>query len=66
MDNKLYKTMEFLKSIFLLNTIWLLMCIPIVTIFPATTAMFAVLREWKTQGDIQVLSALYSTFKRKL
>ncbi|MFJ7936387.1 YesL family protein [Sporosarcina sp. NPDC096371] len=57
MDNTLYKTMEFLKNIFLLNTIWLLMCIPIVTIFPATTAMFAVLREWKTQGDIQVLSA---------
>lgn len=57
MDNKLYKTMEFLKNIFLLNTIWLLMCIPIVTIFPATAAMFATLREWKTQGDIQVFSA---------
>jgi uncharacterized membrane protein YesL len=57
MDNKLYKTMDFLKNIFLLNTCWLLMCIPIVTIFPATTAMFAVLREWKTQGDIHVFSA---------
>lgn len=63
MDNKLYKTMEFLKNIFLLNTIWLLMCIPIVTIFPATTAMFAVLREWKTQGDIQVLSAYIRLLK---
>ncbi len=57
MDSKLYKVMEFLKNIFLLNTFWLLMCIPIVTIFPATTAMFAVLREWKTQGDIQVFPA---------
>lgn len=63
MDNKLYKTMEFLKSIFLLNTIWLLMCIPIVTIFPATTAMFAVLREWKTQGEIQVFSAFVRYLK---
>ncbi|WP_318615247.1 YesL family protein [Sporosarcina sp. YIM B06819] len=63
MDNKLYKTMEFLKTIFLLNTIWLLMCIPILTIFPAITAMFAVLREWKTQGDIRVLSAYSRFFK---
>ncbi|GHH97856.1 YesL family protein [Neobacillus kokaensis] len=57
MDGKLYKTMEFWMNIFLLNILWLLMCIPIVTIFPATTAMFAVLREWKTQRDIRVFSA---------
>jgi uncharacterized membrane protein YesL len=63
MDNKLYKTMDFLKNIFLLNTLWLLMCIPIVSIFPATTAMFAVLREWKTEGDIQVLSTYFRFLK---
>jgi len=43
--------LEKFTSFFLLNILWLFMCIPIVTIFPATAAMFAVVRQWIRQED---------------
>ncbi|MFC0472757.1 YesL family protein [Halalkalibacter kiskunsagensis] len=43
--------LEKLTSFFLLNILWLIMCIPIITIFPATAAMFAVVRQWIRKED---------------
>lgn len=48
---------------FLLNALWLVMCLPILTIFPATTAMFGVVREWQKHKDIRVISAYFRHFK---
>lgn len=62
-DGKVYKAMEFIKNALLLNTLWLVMCLPILTIFPATTAMFGVVRAWKRQGDLQVFSVYKRIFK---
>ena len=42
--------LEKLKDLILLNLIWLVFCIPIVTIGPATTAMYAVARKM-ARGD---------------
>ncbi|WP_180955570.1 YesL family protein [Bacillus sp. V33-4] len=55
--------MEFIMNAFLLNTLWLLTCLPILTIFPATAAMFGVVREWKNRKDIQIFSAFFCLFK---
>jgi uncharacterized membrane protein YesL len=63
MDGKLYKSMEFIMNAFLLNLLWLVLCLPILTIFPATTAMFGVVREWKKQNDIRTFSAFFRLFK---
>jgi uncharacterized membrane protein YesL len=63
MDGKLYKSMEFIMNAFLLNLLWLLLCLPILTIFPATTAMFGVVREWKKQNDIRIFPAFFRLFR---
>ncbi|MBU8918223.1 DUF624 domain-containing protein [Bacillus sp. FJAT-29953] len=63
MDGKLYKTMEFIMNAFLLNALWLVMCLPILTLFPSTTAMFGVVREWQKHKDIRVISAYFRHFK---
>lgn len=63
MDGKLYKSMEFIMNAFLLNLLWLLLCLPILTIFPATTAMFGVVREWKKQNDIRIFTAFFRLFR---
>jgi uncharacterized membrane protein YesL len=63
MDGKIYKTMEFIMNAFLLNILWLIMSLPILTIFPATTAMFGVVREWKKQIDIRIFSAFFRHLK---
>lgn len=48
---------------FILNLLWLVICLPILTIFPATTALFAVVREWQKKKDIQVFFSFFRHFK---
>ncbi|MDM5199005.1 YesL family protein [Fictibacillus enclensis] len=62
-ESKLYTFVETLSSFFLLNLLWLLMCIPIFTIFPATAAMFGVVREWVLHKDLKVFNPFFRYFK---
>ena len=39
-DNKFFSVMGKVFDIVVLNTIWLILCLPVVTIVPATTAMY--------------------------
>lgn len=48
---------------FILNLLWLVVCLPILTIFPATTALFGVVREWQKENDIKVFSAFFRHLK---
>lgn len=48
---------------FIMNLLWLVVCLPILTIFPATTALFAVVREWQKENDIKVFSSFFRHFK---
>jgi uncharacterized membrane protein YesL len=66
MNGKFTRVMEILSNFFLLNLIWLLMCLPIVTIFPATAAMFGVVRQWILQDDTAVFSVFMKYFKENL
>ncbi|MCT2537210.1 DUF624 domain-containing protein [Aquibacillus koreensis] len=49
-DNIFFRVLDIFAHFVLLNVLWMIACIPIVTFFPATTAMFAVVRKWSTQG----------------
>ncbi len=51
LDSRFYWWLNRLSSYFLLSGLWLLSSSLIVTLFPATTAMFAVFRAWQDNPD---------------
>lgn len=51
-------------SFVLLNLLWLLFCLPVVTIFPATAALFGTVRKWTRTGlDVGVYKVFVQEFK---
>lgn len=48
--NHVYRVLEIFTAFLLLNIIWVLLCLLIVPMFPATAAMFGVVRKWKSEG----------------
>ena len=44
LDTRVYRWAETATDFLLLNLLWLVACLPVVTIFPATAAMFGVVR----------------------
>ncbi|MGH2543832.1 MAG: YesL family protein [Ardenticatenaceae bacterium] len=63
LDSKLYRVMEVFTNFFLLNLLWLAACLPIVTIFPATAALFGVVREWVRRGQSGFFQPFVRYFK---
>ena len=62
-DSRYYTFLVFVSNIFLLNVLWLLFCLPILTIFPATAAMFGVVRQWIIHKDSSVFPTFIRCFK---
>jgi uncharacterized membrane protein YesL len=54
LDTRVYRWLEVATDFFLLNLMWLVACLPVVTIFPSTAAMFGVVRDWvrKKEGSL--------------
>src|SRR5205085_9648721 len=46
LNSRMLRNIERIVDLFLLNLIWLILCLPVVTIFPATVAMYGVTRKW--------------------
>lgn len=47
-----------------LNIIWILLCLPVITIFPATVAMYGVVRKWISCRDINgIFRPYFSLFR---
>lgn len=63
MNSKVYSTFEVVSNLFLLNLIWLLMCLPVITIFPATAAMFGTVRQLVLYKDSSVFTPFFRYFK---
>jgi len=63
MNSKVYSTFEVVCNLFLLNLLWLLMCLPVVTIFPATAAMFGVVRQSVLYKDSSIFTSFFRYFK---
>ncbi|MDQ4127590.1 MAG: DUF624 domain-containing protein [Actinomycetota bacterium] len=51
LDTRGYRWFEVATDFFLLNLIWLVACVPVVTIFPSTAAMFGVVRDWSREKE---------------
>jgi len=66
LDSKFYSILLFISNIFLLNIIWLVMCLPLITIFPATAAMFGVVRQWVVHKDVSIFAPFFRYFKENL
>lgn len=70
LDSRFYRWLDTFSNFLFLNLLWLLACLPIVTIYPATAAMFGVVRNWvreKEDGLLQTFSARFKeNFKQSL
>lgn len=62
-NNKIFAALEVITNFIQLNVIWLLLCLPIVTIFPATAAMVCVLRQWVLYKDTSIYRSFFKQFK---
>ncbi|WHY01266.1 YesL family protein [Neobacillus sp. DY30] len=60
---QLFKILEFVTAFFQLNLLWLLFCLPVITIFPATVAMYCVIRQWVLHKDYSVFRNFFQYFK---
>ena len=63
LDSKFYRWLEVFANFLLLNLLWLLACIPVLTIYPATAAMFAVVRDWVRKKDVGVIQPFFLGFR---
>ncbi|KRG10552.1 YesL family protein [Lederbergia galactosidilytica] len=63
LNSRLYSILETVSFFFLLNILWFIMCLPIITIFPATAAMFGVVRQYVMKKDSAVFIPFFRFFK---
>jgi uncharacterized membrane protein YesL len=63
LDSKFHRWLEVFANFLLLNLLWLLACIPVLTIYPATAAMFAVVRDWVRKNDVGVIQPFILRFR---
>jgi uncharacterized membrane protein YesL len=63
-ENRLLNTLTTIVDYFLLNVLWVLTSIPLFTFFPATAAMFGVIRKRQLQKDSQgIIKDFFTMFK---
>ncbi|WP_078543982.1 YesL family protein [Litchfieldia alkalitelluris] len=63
MIERAFRILEFITAFVQLNLLWLLFCAPIITIFPATVAMFCVVRQWVLHKDYSLYRPFFKYFK---
>jgi uncharacterized membrane protein YesL len=59
LNSRLYHSLDVFGSFLLLNLLWVALCLPLVTAFPATAAMFAMLRDWVRGRDAYSLGGFF-------
>lgn len=60
---KFFLVAERISNLVFLNLLWIISCLPILTISPATAAMFAVFREWVTKKETGIFRIFMVKFK---
>lgn len=63
LDTRVYRWLEVATDFFLLNLMWLVACVPVVTIFPSTAAMFGVVRDWSREKEGGLVSGFVTRFR---
>lgn len=61
-DGVFYRIGTNLFNFMYLNILFIIACIPIITIFPAIAALFGVIRQWKNDNDTGVFSQFKEMF----
>src|SRR5690606_1061957 len=62
-NSRFYQVLDVIAFFFLLNILWIIICLPVVTVFPATAAMFAVIRQWVINKDTSIIVPFFRFFK---
>jgi uncharacterized membrane protein YesL len=65
-DTRIYRWLETATDFFLLNLMWLVACLPVVTIFPSTAAMFGVVRDWVRGKEGSLTRTFVTRFRENL
>lgn len=65
-DTRAYRWLETATDFFLLNLMWLAACLPVVTIFPSTAAMFGVVRDWVRGKEGSLTRTFITRFRENL
>lgn len=63
LDSKFYGVVEKFANLLILNALWLICSLPILTIGPATSAMLCVVRQWKLHQDTSSVRNFFYYFK---
>jgi uncharacterized membrane protein YesL len=66
LDTRVYRWLDTATDFFLLNLIWLVVCLPVVTIFPSTAAMFGVVRDWVRGKEGSLTRTFITRFRENL
>lgn len=62
LDTRVYRWAQTATDFFLLNLMWLLACLPVVTALPATAAMFGVVRDCAREKETGVIATFVLRF----
>ncbi|MFD1849740.1 YesL family protein [Oceanobacillus bengalensis] len=63
-ENILFRVLDIFAHFVLLNLLWVLFCIPIITFFPATAALVGVSKKWVTEGiEVGTVRIFLRSFK---
>lgn len=65
LNSRLYQLADTVANYFLLNLLWLLISLPLVTAYPATVALFSVLRAWRVEESSEIIAPFFSAFRRQ-
>lgn len=63
LNSRLYRFLDRFTNLFFLNVIWILLSLPLITLFPASAAMFGVFREWTLEKEGNLFKSYFKHFK---
>src|ERR687889_2510716 len=66
LDTRVYRWLEVATDFFLLNLLWLVTCLPVVSIFPSIAAMFGVVRDWVRKKEGSLTRTFITRFRENL
>ncbi|MBE6185569.1 DUF624 domain-containing protein [Heyndrickxia ginsengihumi] len=65
-NSKFYGDLLIFTNYILLSLLWIICCLPVMTIFAATTSMFSVVKNWRNGGDERILSEFFGAMKKSI
>ncbi|HYK74886.1 MAG TPA: DUF624 domain-containing protein [Pseudoneobacillus sp.] len=64
LDGRIYKLLTTFANYSILNGLWILFSLPLFTIFPASVAMLAIIREWTNDKETPIAATYLMYFKK--